>query len=394
MADLVTDDTLADVLLPGNSFLYEEAHLQAMIEAWPLDIDALERERDPMRCRIENLIFLFFQKGGTYWNDRWPEAKKRAYVRDLWIYKRLEGTPLGVELYANLEGALLLREELPPNRAAIVSQANLDRDQVLALMPQLRLYHRWPDRFVNKAVLAIGARAIGRSAVRRMPAALRGRYPVHFDPATGVETPLGISGVDLGASKVTLTFPGTRGHGFVIGRSAIGKGAFGPVDRPAPITVDLADPTLQTVSVPPPARRGLLIVGKRSGRAIGRNAVANVIPDEGTYDRLYLWDGSRIPPRAGMSGPAMAIGVSRLGLPPYHQVLHFAVPGWPNSWPQDWRRVGRMPVFARRADRPVALAMRAIECARRPGDRILVKLENWRPGARPAPLPTIGDLAE
>lgn len=378
----------ADLLF--NQPAKTRAVLNALVRAMLLDVGAIARERDPMRCRPDNLVFQFFEHGGTWWNDAWPEAKRRAYVRDLLVYKRLEGTPLGVELYANLEGAVVLAEELPPDRAAVVSEPHLDRDAVLALMPQLRLYHRWPAAYVNRAVGFVGVGAVGLSAVTVDRARALGRYPAVFDPATGVETPLAIGGVGLGASAVTLSYDGTRAHAPAVGWSGIGQIAMAPANRPAPLVVDLADPGFSVVTVPPPAYRQQLVPGRR---AVGQSAVMAVDPDAGSYDRLYLLDTSRIPPRAGVAGPAFAVGVSRLGLPAYHQVLHVSVPGFLPALPPRGRSVGGLAVLARQPDRPLAQAMRAVECARRPGDRLLVTLEPRRPGARPAPVPSISELA-
>lgn len=389
MADLPTDGTLADALLPRASLPYEEAHLQAMIEAWPLDFDAIPRERDPLRCRIENLIFLFFGRGGTYWNDRWLEAKKRAYVRDLPVYKRLEGTPLGVELYANLEGAFMHREELPPGRVFAVRDTALNHAQELALMPELRLYHRWPDRALNRAVAFAGRMAAGRGFAARDRATVLPRYPVLYEPRTGAETPLAVVDVDRTASTATLAKPGLKGHATFAGQAYAGRCYAARSVRQAPIVADLADPAMETVVVSPPCRRQQLAAAK--GKVAGRVFAMPILGDVGTYDRLYLYDATRIQPGAGRAGRAFFAG-QRIGVAPYTIFLHLAVPGLKPSHRGRAKFAGRFYALGRRLQ-PLHDAMRALGTARRPGDQIYVVLTPPKAGSRLAPLPAIGDLA-
>ena len=88
-------ERVTDPLLPPSATDFESAHLAAMAEAWPLDFDAPSRQSDPDTCDEALLPFLFFDRGGLVWSDRWPTEKKRRVVRDLFTYKRLEGTPAG-----------------------------------------------------------------------------------------------------------------------------------------------------------------------------------------------------------------------------------------------------------------------------------------------------------
>ena len=391
MADLVTDDTLADVLLPGNSLLYEEASLQAMIEAWPLDIAAIERERDPMRCRIANLIFLFFQRGGTWWNDSWIEAKKRAYVRDLLVYKRLEGTMLGVELYANLEGALVMREELPPGRVAAVKPDGLSHAAELALMPQLRLYHDLAgDPLARVAAAATPWRFVaGRNAAMRDRARPIPRRAVIFEPRTGTETPIDVVNVASDGRTALLAQPGTRGQAMVAGWSVAGRCTASKPNMPAPIVVDLADPAMETVVPVLPLRRQAAAAA--AGKVVGRIFACAAPTSAGTYDRLYLKDPSRIAPGSGVMGRAFVAG-QRIAVAPYTAFLEMYVPGSRPTFRGREMVAGRFSAVGRDLA-SLHAAMGAMEAARRPGDALYVTLSGKRAGARPSPIPAIGDLA-
>ena len=378
-------------MLPQRvSTAFEIANLQANIEAFPVDVDAILRERDPMRCRIENLPLIFFRRGGTYWNEAWPEAKQRAYVRDLPVYKHLEGTPLGVELYANLEGSYVHREELPPGHVFAVRNTGLSHDQELVLMPQLRLYHYRPNSYLNRAVATAGKRFIaGHSFAARDRAQVLGRYPVVFEPRTDVEVPLDIVDVDRTAGTVTLSRSGLRGHAIFAGHSYAGRCFAAHSIRQPSITFDLADPAMETVTVSPPARRQQLAAAK--GKMAGRVFAMPILGDVGTYDRLYLYDPTRIQPGAGRAGRAFFAG-QRIGVPAYTIFLHLAVPGLKPSHRGRQKNAGRFYALGRRLA-PLHNAIRALNTARRPGDQINIVLTAPKPESRFAPLPAIGDLA-
>ena len=87
----MTDPTAFELLPKQNSTPYELANLGAMVEAWPIDPTEVERQSDPMRCDADKLPWLAFDRGLIVWSDDWPEDRRRHYVRDAWIYMRLQG---------------------------------------------------------------------------------------------------------------------------------------------------------------------------------------------------------------------------------------------------------------------------------------------------------------
>ena len=381
----MTDGRAVD-LLPRWRGPYEVAALQAMIDAWPLDVDAIARESDPMRCAADKLPFLAFDRGLVVWNDDWPEAKKRRYVRDAWIYKRLEGTPLGVEAYLNLADGAVIREVLPPSDAfAIPDDGGLTHAQVLALMPQLRLYYHWPDASFAATVGFADRACADRWFAYPDQGEMLGRYPVLYDPAAGVETPLQASTYDEVGRAVVLSHRGYTGSGFYADASCADRSFAGEPAVEAPIVLDLADPGMETVKASPPLRPWELAAGASQA---DRTFAAPDIGDVGTYDRLTLYDGARLPGGTSLARAAFYADWSWLGLPPYTEILTVTVPGTP----------ARVPYPAFTADAGFALsdrqdglfgAVQAVALAKRAGDRMLLDLAPTFAGTRVAPLPTM-----
>ena len=389
-------NALAAALLPKQSSTpYELADLGAMIEAWPVDPAEVERQSDPMRCDAELLPWLAFDKGVTIWSDDWPEAKQRRVIRDWWIYLRLQGTPLGVEAYLNLAGGRVIAEHLPPGFSFAMPDDGLTHQQVLDLMPQVRLYHRFPPQLPNRAVAFADVSFADRCAALDSPATVLGRYPVLYDPATGGETPLQVGDIDLSANTVTFHFP-SYGRG-----AAFANVSFADVDclgdprAAAPIVFDLADPNLVTVRDTTPLPRK----AAAADRTFADDSFAD--PDVGdprTYDRLYVFDPTRVPPHLSAARAAAFADVSYVGIAPYNQLLRIVVPGTP----------ARVKPGAAFADSSYAdmgafafdasdrtnhdFALTAIATAKRAGDRILVELAPSFAGTRDAALPSMRDL--
>lgn len=373
---------VTDRLLPGNRTAFESSHLAAMAEAWPLDFDAVARQSDPDTCDEALLPFLFFDKGGTVWSDAWPVAKKRQVVRDLYTYKRLEGTPRGIEAYLNLAGAYVFREDLPPARAFAISDKGLTHAQVQALMPQLRLYHDWPDRPTTGRAFA-GRNFARRSFAVRDLIGPRGRYPVLWDK--GVATPLGVADAGSDGRTVTLTREGTKGSAAYAGRAFAGASCLGRPAGGERLTFDLLDPEIVLERAAPPLPKPVAMAGRG---AAGQTFARNDTGARGAYDRLILNDPSRIPTQGAKASSAAFAGVTWLGLKPYHVLLKASIPGDPVLVPPRWRFAGQGFAIPERG-RTLRFAMRAANAARRAGDRILIELNPTAKGGRAPALPNL-----
>lgn len=392
-------DALAVALLPKQSSTpYELANLGAMIEAWPLDVAEVRRQSDPMRCDTEALLFLAFDRGLTLWSDAWPEIKRRRYVRDAWIYQRLQGTPLGVEAYLNLADGRVIEENLPPDRSFAVPDDGLTHQAVLDLMPQLRLYHRHPPALPSRGTAFADVSYADDAAAVPDAGVVFGRYPVVYDPATGVETPVQATPLaQVGQTVATVMFTeSTYGRGTAFADISFADDAcLGDPIGPAPMVLDLADPTLVTVRDTSPLQRG----EAAADRTFADDCFADPDGgDAGNYDRLYIFDPTRVPPILNPARAAAFADVSYVGIGPYHQLLRVAVPGTPAQVragaafaDTTFADAGAFAFDA--ADRTNHdFALLAIATAKRAGDRILVDLAPSFAGTRDATLPTMQDL--
>lgn len=388
----------AELLPKQSSTKWELATLDAHIEAWPIDADEIRRQSDPMRCDAEMLPVLFADSGLTLWSDAWPEITKRRYLRDRWIYKRLEGTPLGVEAYLNLAGGRVIEEHLPPDRSFLVPDDGLTHQQILDLMPQLRLYHRHPPAYPNRGTAFLDVSYLDDCALVDDTGVIFGRYPVIYDPATGKETPVQATPlVVLGqtTTQVSFTEPTYGAGATFLDASYLDDCYLGDPIGSAALVLDLADPTLTTVkdTSPLPAKTAVLDRSYLDDSFLLADG-----GDAGTYDRLYIWDPSRIPTVLSPARAACFLDVSYFGIEAYHQLLRIVVPGTPALV-----RPGAAFLDACFLDAGAFLfdtddrsnhdfALLAIATAKRGGDRILVDLAPSFAGTRDATLPRMEDL--
>lgn len=372
-------------LLPSNATAFERTHLEAMARAWGLDFDAIGRQSDPDTCDAALLPFLFFDGGGTVWSDAWTVERQRQVVRDLFTYKRLEGSPAGVEAYLNLADALVIDEELPPANAFLVPEDALDYAALVALMPELRLYHDTPPTYEPDAFF-YGRDHWGTSHFVPSTAGPGGRYAVLVDQ--GVETPLGI--VLIGPrGEAIVRLPAERGSAAFWGDAVWGETFFG---EPAP-----AAAFTEGFSYAPDDPGFVLrrLENRRDpAEAFLRDGFwgdAFLVPDGrlgGYYDALTLWDPARVPSHTSPATGGAFWGDFRFGLPAYHAILTVALPGTPAEAPAAWEHWGAGFLIPHDPG-PIAFAMQAAEAARRPGDRILIDLSPTGAGASAMPLPDL-----
>jgi phage tail P2-like protein len=392
-------EILGAKMLPQQvSSPYEIANLEAHIEAWPIDFDALRRQSDPMTCDASLLDWLRFDAGLQFWNADWPEIKKRRYIRDAWIYQRLQGTPLGVEALLNLAGGRVIEEHLPPDRSFLVPDDGLTHQQILDLMPQLRLYHNHPPAYPNRAEAFLDKSFLDDCSMTGQSGLLFGRYPVIYDPLTGVERPVDatpLAQVGLTISTVQITEPTYGAGACFLDSSFLDDSYLGDPIGPAPFVLNLADPTLTPVKDTSPLPR-LTAVLDRS--FLDDSFISSDDGEQGAYDRLYLFDPTRVPAILNPARAATFLDDSRFGIDPYNQILVVAIPGTPDLVKQTaafldscFLDAGAF-MFDTNDRTNHDFALTAIATARRAGDRILVSLAPSFAGTRDAQLPTMQDL--
>ena len=368
-------------MLPGPSGKWEKVTLAAMLAAWGLDVDSIERESNPDTCNVAYLPFLAFDYGIRTWNDNWSEERKRWVVRNAFTIKRMHGTPQGVEVAVNLADGLLIEERYPPGDSFAIDDSGIDYEAMVALMPQLRLYHSWPNTEMPHYTFA-GVDAAGDFTASFIDRATTlPRYPVLWD--NGVETPLRVGQYRQEDGIGYLTFVGEAGHATFAGSDFAGDFAVDPF-VPEPIVFNLSG-GLAFFANTPDAHRNTAFA--RSNHAGMDFAEYDFGLDYG-YDRLVLWDSSRLPAGKSSKDSAAAFaGISWLGMSPYEIILSIKFPGYPElmSSNDDFAGVG----FAfNYDDTKEDFLLRSISRARRVGDRALVEFVE-SPGGYATHLPIL-----
>lgn len=84
-------------LLPDNATDLERSIEQVMHQKYcNADVKIIAALSDPMTCPAEFLTWLAFAKSVDRWNDRWPEATKRAVIANAKLLHKVKGTEEGV----------------------------------------------------------------------------------------------------------------------------------------------------------------------------------------------------------------------------------------------------------------------------------------------------------
>lgn len=365
-----------------NKTPYVVSHLDAQLQAWELDHKAIERESDPDYCSPDKLPFLAFDKGVVVWHDHWSIERKRFVAKHGWTYKRIEGTPAGIEAYLNLLDTWVHSEVLPPARAFLMDDTGLDHEAILELMPQLRLYHDWPTRELPDAAMAdrdfTDETFLFDDIVRYL-----GRYPVIWD--NGVETPLQESDTFKDGDEIELYFYGDAGWAPFETYAFLDEAYLVEPENKPPFKANLADPTM--------SRQRLNVTlypdeATTDDRFVGDVFVAEDLATRGWYDRLYLWEPERIPTSIGIAtGPAF-LDETWLGLSPYHIIMTIAMPGYPTEVPQHWQYVDETFVIDAEPE-TTHFPMLAALAAKRGGDRLWFQLASEARDGAAATLPTL-----
>lgn len=139
-------------LLPGNATHLERALAGATGRlgnvATPL--------RDLFRwdtCPAELLPWLAWEMSVDLWDNNWPEARKRAIIRESFDLHRAKGTIYAIDRYLSYVDSKLRRAIVPPDKPFLGSRMTDDeRAAWLARFPQIRIY-----KFRDRGTAAFGA---------------------------------------------------------------------------------------------------------------------------------------------------------------------------------------------------------------------------------------------
>ena len=100
-------------LLPPNSTPWELAQSLTSANRRPLPTDLPRLVWNPDVCPVDLLPYLAWGLGLEIWKDDWPEAKKRALIKRIWLLKRRKTTLQGIRDYVDLVGGVIVKAVRP-----------------------------------------------------------------------------------------------------------------------------------------------------------------------------------------------------------------------------------------------------------------------------------------
>ena len=383
---------MSAVLLPDNATPWEVALSEASAGRRAIGEIALIRAvRDPARCPARLLPYLAHAVGLDIWNPTWPEHRQRQAIAGAIPLHRLKGTLAGMRGYGALADAEIIRAVRPPGTLYLSGCLGQDeRDRLLAVMPQIRIYRR-AVRGTSGGRLYVSAgrysclpRFVGDSgaASRTAPRIIFAEH--------GVERPVSVEEVvdvlpGLGRAvyeRALLRRPRRRGvtylgqvpRYFVTLDPTRSVASYRRADG-SPSTIRFG---LRPASVDPELvyQRGHAGRAMLAGRILSRRYLGGLSPDRRVFERVVIWDPTLVPRRRGAS----YLGVSRFGVAPYSAELSVFVPG---HQPRRAFAIGPRGFVGRRyfvasSDEARAFAFRALRAAKAVRDVVLINTTTFR----------------
>ena len=134
------------ILPPENSTPWELAVEQTSGERWEaLDIDVINRARDPWTCPEHLLPQLAYQRSVDIWDESWPVEKKRQVIADAPEDHPLKTTEEGIARYVRHAGGTVERViTVPQGLFAVEGWTDAERAAFLAQLDQVRIHRFYP----------------------------------------------------------------------------------------------------------------------------------------------------------------------------------------------------------------------------------------------------------
>jgi len=131
----------AETLLPPNSTPWELAQSLTSAARRPLPTDFPRLVWNPDLCPEEFLPYLAWGLGLEIWKDEWPDEKKRAVIKRIWLLKRRKTTLQGIKDYVELAGGEIVKAVRPKDRMWWVPAMSAEeRAAIDARMPEIRIF--------------------------------------------------------------------------------------------------------------------------------------------------------------------------------------------------------------------------------------------------------------
>jgi phage tail P2-like protein len=135
----------AETLLPPNSTPWELAQSLTSAARRPLPTDIPRLVWNPDLCPEEFLPYLAWGLGLEIWRDDWPEEKKRAVIKRVWLLKRRKTTLQGIRDYVELAGGEIVKAVRPNDRMWWVpAMSAVERAAIDARLPEIRIFPQPP----------------------------------------------------------------------------------------------------------------------------------------------------------------------------------------------------------------------------------------------------------
>lgn len=131
-------------ILPNNATEFERAMASQVDRMLELDTERIRNLWNPWKCHIDELPYLAWTMSVDIWDPTWDEFKRRSVVARAIRHHSLKGTLGGLEAYAELVGARIVRATVPP--AKVFSGASLTREEReawLSRLPQVRVWRQY-----------------------------------------------------------------------------------------------------------------------------------------------------------------------------------------------------------------------------------------------------------
>lgn len=357
--------------------------------------DQIDGAFDPYRASLDRLPWLAWGRNVDGWSDDWPEAVKRATVRNALAYHGKKGTIAGLKMAARLAGGEVVQVIDPRRRLFLAPSLTVaDREDFIRRYPELRVY-RYRDAGAAGFGLFAGWRAFCGGVRQPSDTGALGRWGEQaYIARDGQETPLKTVTTYLdteegdGVDFTEVREPGVARGAFIgavrhqrhiaaqdagarIYRMRIAQRYSAPIHR---VTYTTVKPGLDPLGydAEPVAARGQRRGFHAGGAHIGAGCILRSDAEARLYSSLRLFDPAIPIERRGRS---THIGGARLGFPAFTAEVRLRLRGW-RSLPARARFVGGFAIKGNREAYEDAL--RIMSWATSARDRVLITTTTTR----------------
>lgn len=297
----------------------------------------IEKLWNPFECPTEWLPWLAETMSVDFWNEDWPERKKRNVIANQINLEKKKGTIYALREYADLAGASIDKIIRPPQRVfSGASQTPEERERWLSGLPQVRVYLPRKSKTQKYQLRAGGPlRPSFFETNFPVPAEPRAREAVYLDDD---QNEVNARVEELG-SYYRLHFPSTRKHA-VFSSSIMGQYFFVPSTAAKRIFTIAPEAKLPSRSPVGPSIKAVTAEPERvsenydrnkhqvfSGDKLGTQFFVPSSAHERIYDRWSLLLGNRAVKRSINRMSCQFMGVGFYSWPRHHMRIQTTIKG-------------------------------------------------------------------